>query len=354
VPLALSIGIKYNKRYKEAGFSTALIRDEEQKDGDSPLSQNTRNIYGGQAVIEGVMFAGRYANVTAVRRKNNEIIFYEVPRTTKPWVQKLKKIPLLRGIVAILESSAKGSQHLNFSMESYAEDELSEEKDGVKAEEQAKAEQKSGWSLSMVVGVAVAGILSFIVGKLVFTVVPAAVEQLLFGHSFKNIIVHNLIEGLIKILFLLSYLYIISLTPLIKRLFQYHGAEHKVISAYEAGVDLTVSNVQKFTRLHYRCGSSFIVFSVLVGVIVYSFFTWDSIWERIYIRVLLLPVVLGISYEALRLTNAMRELPVLRFLGYPGLWLQKLTTKEPTDEQVAVSIASFNRMLELDRQVSKA
>ncbi|QYR24197.1 DUF1385 domain-containing protein [Paenibacillus sp. sptzw28] len=300
------------------------------------------------------MFAGRHANVTAVRRKNNDIIFYEVPRTTKPWVQKLKKIPLLRGIVAILESSAKGSQHLNFSMESYAEDELSEEKDGAKPEESAKAEQKSGWSLSMVVGVAVAGILSFIVGKLVFTVVPAAVEQLLFGHSFSNIIIHNLIEGLIKILFLLSYLYIISLTPLIKRLFQYHGAEHKVISAYEAGVDLTVPNVQRFTRLHYRCGSSFIVFSVLVGVIVYSFFHWDSLWERIYIRVLLLPVVLGISYEALRLTNAMRELPVLRFLGYPGLWLQKLTTKEPTDEQVAVSIASFNRMLELDRQVSKA
>src|SRR6185312_14079171 len=98
-------------------------------------------------------------------------------------------------------------------------------------------------------------------------------------------------------------------------------------------VDLTVSNVQRFTRLHYRCGSSFIVFSVLVGVIVYSFFHWDSLWERIYIRVLLLPVVLGASYETLRLTNAMRELPVLRFLGYPGLWLQKLTTKEPTDDQ---------------------
>ncbi|QHW30300.1 DUF1385 domain-containing protein [Paenibacillus rhizovicinus] len=310
------------------------------------MSQSTQNIYGGQAVIEGVMFAGRNANVTAVRRKNNEIKFYEVPRKTTPWIQKLKKIPVLRGIVAILESSAKGSQHLNFSMESYAEDELEEEKD---IDAPAK-EEKKGWSLSMIVGVAVAGILSFVAGKLIFTVVPALIEQLIFGHAFKNIIVHNLIEGVIKILFLLSYLYMISLTPLIKRLFQYHGAEHKVISAYEAGAELTISNVQRFTRLHYRCGSSFIVFSVLVGIVVYSFFHWDSLWERVYLRVLLLPVVLGFSYEALRFTNALRDLPVLRFLGYPGLWLQKLTTKEPTDEQVAVSIASFNRMLELDRQ----
>lgn len=321
------------------------------------MSESTQNIYGGQAVIEGVMFAGRHANVTAVRRKNNEIIFYEVPRTSKPWIQRLKKIPLVRGVVAILESSAKGSQHLNFSMESYAEDELAdpskEDAAGADAAKSAKKEEKSGWSLSMIVGVAVAGILSFAFGKIVFTVVPAIIEQLLFQHSFNNRVLHNLIEGVIKILFLLSYLYIISLTPLIKRLFQYHGAEHKVISAYEAGAELTVSNVQKFTRLHYRCGSSFIVFSVLVGVIVYSFFHWDSLWERIYLRILLLPVVLGVSYEALRFTNALRDLPVLRFLGYPGLWLQKLTTKEPTDDQVAVSIASFNRMLELDGQVSK-
>ena len=310
------------------------------------MSQSTQNIYGGQAVIEGVMFAGKHANVTAVRRKNNEIMFYEVPRKHTPWIQKLKKIPVVRGVVAILESSAKGSQHLNFSMESYAEDELEEEQQDGKT---AKVEEKKGWSLSMIVGVAIAGIISFLVGKLTFTLVPAFIEQLLFEHAFKNIIIHNLIEGVIKILFLLLYLYIVSLPPLIKRLFQYHGAEHKVISAYEAGVELTVANVQRFTRLHYRCGSSFIVFSVLVGVVVYSFFHWDSLWERIYLRVLLLPVVLGVSYEALRFTNALRDYPVLRFLGYPGLWLQKLTTKEPTDEQVAVSIASFNRMLELDR-----
>lgn len=319
------------------------------------MPQDSRSIYGGQAVIEGVMFAGKHVNVTAVRRKNDEIVFYEVPRTSKRWVQALKKIPLVRGVVGILESSAKGSQHLNFSMEAYAEDEAGEEKDPAQAEEAAKLkeEKKSGWSLSMLVGVAVAGVLSFVFGKLIFTAAPAALEELLFSGAFENKVGHNLLEGLIKIILLLAYLYFISMTPLIKRLFQYHGAEHKVISAYEAGEDLTVRNVQKYSRLHYRCGSSFIVFTVIVGVVVYSlpFFTWDSIWERVYIRILLLPVVLGISYEVLRWTNALRDVPVLRYLGFPGLWLQLLTTKEPRDEQVAVSIASFNRMLELDRQM---
>ncbi|WP_307468573.1 DUF1385 domain-containing protein [Paenibacillus harenae] len=310
------------------------------------------------------MFAGKHVNVTAVRRKNDEIVFYEVPSISKPWVQRLKKIPLLRGVVGIIESSAKGSQHLNFSMEAYAEDETSDGKDDkadaqtqtIDASESKEEKKSGGWSISMLVGVAVAGVLSFIFGKLIFTVTPALLEELLFSGVFESKVGHNLVEGLIKIILLLAYLYFISMTPLIKRLFQYHGAEHKVISAYEAGEDLTIRNVQKYSRLHYRCGSSFIVFTVIVGVVVYSLpiFTWDSIWERVYIRILLLPVVLGISYEVLKWTNALRDIPVLRYLGYPGLWLQLLTTKEPKDEQVAVSIASFNRMRELEQQMTKA
>lgn len=315
------------------------------------MSDKTPSMYGGQAVIEGVMFAGKYVNVTAVRRKNNEIEYLEVPKKTIPWVQTLKKIPFLRGVVGIVESSAKGSVHLNFSADKYAEDEMDDMTEEERAKELEKAKKKEGkFSLSMVLSVAVIGVLSFIFGKLIFTAAPAAAEELLFGQMFDNKILHNLLEGLIKIIFLLVYLYLMTLTPIIKRLFQYHGAEHKVISAYEAGVELTVENVQRFSRLHYRCGSSFIVFTVIVGVVIYSIFTWDSIWERIWIRILLLPVVLGVSYEVLRVTNAVRDIPGLRFLGYPGLWLQLLTTKEPNNEQVEVSIASFNRMLELEKQ----
>ncbi|MEK0314281.1 DUF1385 domain-containing protein [Cohnella sp. 56] len=310
------------------------------------LAEQPTSIYGGQAVIEGVMFAGRNVHVTAVRRKNQEIAFFEVPRKQQQnrLLSILKRIPFVRGIVGIVESSAKGSQHLNFSAETYAEDET----------DQGGADKpKEKWSLSMVLGVAVVGALSFVFGKLVFTTVPAFLEGVLFEGVFNSMILHNLLEGVIKIALLLFYLWFISKTPLIKRLFQYHGAEHKVISAYEAGVDLTVENVQRFTRLHYRCGSSFLVFTVIVGVVLYSFpiFHWDTIWERIWIRIALLPVVIGISYEVLRWTNAARDIPGLRVLGYPGLWLQLLTTKEPTDDQVAVSIASFNRMRELDREL---
>jgi uncharacterized protein YqhQ len=286
--------------------------------------------------------------VTAVRRKNQEIAFYEVPRTSSSNILRaIKKIPFVRGIVGIVESAAKGSQHLNFSAEAYAEDESG-------PEEAAKGKEKEKWSLSMILGVALVGVLSFVVGKLVFVSVPALLESEIFGRWIDNIVLHNILEGVIKIGLLLFYLWIISKTPIVKRLFQYHGAEHKVISCYEAGEELTVANVQKHTRLHYRCGSSFIIFTVIVGAILYSFpiFAWHSVWERIWIRIVLLPVVVGISYEVLKGTNALREIPVLRYLGYPGLWLQLLTTKEPTDDQVAVSIASFNRMRELDRELA--
>jgi len=320
------------------------------------LSDNSRSIYGGQAVIEGVMFQGKHVNVTAVRRKNNEIEYLEVPRTYTSWVQKLKKIPFVRGVVGIVESSAKGSQHLNYSADAYAEDQMDEMTEEEKEKERAKAAKNEGkFSLGMVLSVAAIGVLSFIFGKLIFTAVPAALEELFFQNMFESKVGHTVLEGLIKIILLLAYLYFLSLTPMIKRLFQYHGAEHKVITAYENGVPLTVENVQKYTRLHYRCGSSFIIFTVIVGVVIYSMpmFSWDSLWERIWIRLALLPVVLGISYEVLRLTNSVREIPVLRFLGYPGLWLQLLTTKEPKDDQVEVSIASFNRMLELDNKISQ-
>lgn len=205
------------------------------------MAKNTNAIYGGQAVIEGVMFAGKTVNVTAVRRKSNqEIEFFEMPRKDKKWVSTLKKIPFVRGVVGIIEASAKGAQHLNFSAEIYAE------------EEGEQPEEKKGWNLSMVLGVAVVGVLSFIFGKTIFTLVPTAVESTLFGHWLvedRYQFFHNVLEGIIKLMLLLSYIYVISLTPMIKRLFQYHGAEHKVISAYEAGEELTVENVQKYNTL---------------------------------------------------------------------------------------------------------
>lgn len=309
------------------------------------LPQQNKATYGGQAVIEGVMFGGKHVNVTAVRRKDGEITFLEVPKDDKRWVTRLRKIPLLRGLISLIDSSAKGSKHLNYSVEAMADDEMEPEERA-----QQKEKDESGFSVGMIIGVALAGVLSFLFGKIVLTLVPAAVEEFLFKNAFDNIFLHSILEGAIKIILLLVYLWIISQTPVIKRLFQYHGAEHKVISAYEAGEDLTVKNVQKYSRLHYRCGSSFMILTIIVGVILYAFFSWDNIWERMYIRLLLLPLVIGLSFELLKLTNAVRDIPFLRYLGYPGLWLQLLTTKEPKDDMVEVSIASFNRMRELDAQ----
>ncbi|OAB44137.1 DUF1385 domain-containing protein [Paenibacillus glacialis] len=314
------------------------------------MPQDSKSIsYGGQAVIEGVMFGGKNINVTAVRRKNNEITFLEVPRKDKSWVQKLRKIPLIRGIVSLIDSSAKGSKHLNYSADAYADDETSPEE-----RVQQKDKEKSSMSLTMMIGVAAVGVLSFIVGKLIFTLLPVFLEDFIFGELFNNYILHNLVEGVIKLALLLVYLWIITLTPVVKRLFQYHGAEHKVITTFEAGEELTVANVQKHSRLHYRCGSSFMMLTILLGVIIYSVVPWDNMVDRVLQRIVLLPVVMAVSFEFLKLTNAMRDIPVLRFLGYPGLWLQLLTTKEPLDEQVEVSIASFNRMRELDVEIENS
>ncbi|MEK5238668.1 DUF1385 domain-containing protein [Paenibacillus sp. FSL L8-0470] len=313
------------------------------------MSQETPS-YGGQAVIEGVMFGGKHINVTAVRRKNQEITFLEVPRSDKSWVVKLRKIPLLRGIVSIIDSSAKGSKHLNYSAESYAEDET-EPEELAKQQKEKEKKKDEGWSLGMIFGVAVMGILSFLFGKVIFTLVPVFVEDFLFGNAFDNYVLHNLVEGAIKLVLLLVYLWAISQTPVVKRLFQYHGAEHKVISAFEAGEELTVQNVQKYSRLHYRCGSSFMMLTIVLGVIIYSVVPWDNLTQRVLQRIILLPVVIGVSFEVLKGTNAVRDIPGLKYLGYPGLWLQLLTTKEPKDDMVEVSIASFNRMRELDAAI---
>ncbi len=309
--------------------------------GDSKvMSQKKQPLYGGQAVIEGVMFAGRRTRVTAIRRKNQQIDFFEeVGIEPTAWLRIGRKIPFLRGNIAIIESVAGGSKHMEFASERY-DAESCEETDAIQPEKPA-----SKWAALF--GIALLAVLSFIVGKIIFTAVPAFLASA-FDAWVHNYFLRNLIEGLIKTALLLAYLWIIGQAPLIKRLFQYHGAEHKVINAFEAGEPLTVERVKKHSRLHYRCGSSFLIFTILTGVILYSFIPYSSVWERVWDRILLIPVVIGLSYEVLRLTNAAKDIPFLSWLGYPGLWLQKLTTREPDESQIEVSIAAFQRMRELE------
>ncbi|MGM7635531.1 DUF1385 domain-containing protein [Bacillus sp. Hm123] len=299
-------------------------------------------VYGGQAVVEGVMFGGKHHTVTAVRKKDQSIAYYHLPRKTNSSLRIFKKIPFVRGIFAILDAAANGSKHLNFSQEQYDFD--ADEADAKKNTEPSK--------LAMVLGVAAIGILSFLFGKFVFTLVPvflAESTRSIFSSDMEQIV----IEGVFKLILLLVYIYLISLTPMIKRVFQYHGAEHKVINAYENNQALTVENVQAASRLHYRCGSSFILFTVIVGMFVYTLVPTEPLYVRVLNRIALIPVVLGISFEVLQLTNKLRDVPVLRFLGYPGLWLQLLTTKEPTDDQVEVAIASFEKLINFEENTQK-
>ncbi len=293
--------------------------------------------YGGQALIEGVMFGGRQHTVTAIRRKDGSIDYFHALKETSPVRQKLKKIPFVRGLVALVESAGLGSKHLTFASDRY---------DVMPGEEEEKTEEETS-KLTMILGVAAVGVLSFVFGKFVFTLFPVFLAGLL-QPVFPGKTVQILLETFFKLSLLLGYVSLISMTPLIKRVFKYHGAEHKVINCYESGMPLTVDNVQSQSRLHYRCGSSFLLFTVIVGMFLYFLVPTDPFWLRIVNRILLIPVVLGVSFEVLQLTNAVRNVPVLRYLGYPGLWLQLLTTKEPDDDQVEVAIASFNKLLEVE------
>ncbi|MBU5263025.1 DUF1385 domain-containing protein [Bacillus atrophaeus] len=295
--------------------------------------------YGGQAVVEGVMFGGKRNYVTAIRRNDGSIDFFKLPRKADTKLAAFKKIPFLRGILAIIDASANGTKHLNFSSERYELDPADDET--------LEKEEKKGSELSMFFSIAAIGVLSFLFSKFVFTLVPVFLAELT-RPVFSSDTAQIAVESLFKLILLLSYIYFLSMTPLIKRVFQYHGAEHKVINCYEQNLPITVENVQKQSRLHYRCGSSFILFTIIVGMFVYLLVPTDPLWVRILDRVALIPVVLGISFEVLQLTNKVRHIPGLKVLGYPGLWLQLLTTKEPKDDQVEVAIESFNELLRME------
>ncbi|KMY46355.1 membrane protein [Bacillus sp. FJAT-27916] len=289
------------------------------------------------------MFGGKHCTVTTIKRKDGTYDSFSMPRKSHPTIQKLKKIPFLRGIVAIIESSAVGSKHLSFSTDRFDVD--------PKDDDQIVQEEESS-KLGMILGVAAVGILSFILGKVLFTLIPVFLAAIFQGVAPAKG-AQILIEGFFKLTLLLLYIYFVSMTPLVKRVFQYHGAEHKVINAFEANKELTVENVRHASRLHYRCGSSFILFTVVVGLFLYMFVPTDPLYARILNRLALIPVVLGLSFEVLQLTNKLRDVPVLRFLGYPGLWLQLLTTKEPNDDQIQTAIISFNNMLEAEKRAGQ-
>lgn len=273
--------------------------------------------YGGQAVIEGVMMRGRHKIAIAVRKPDNEIIIEE--RSVSSITQKLPflKWPFVRGTVALIESLIIGIQALAFSANQAAEGE---------------GEELSNWEMAVTIGIAL------VLGILLFVVAPTTIARLLYG--FSTVFV-NICEGLFRIAIFLIYVVAISRMKDIQRVFQYHGAEHKVINNFESGEELTVENARKYSRLHPRCGTSFLLIVMVIMILVFGFLGKPGLIVRIVSRVVLLPVIAGISYEVLKLSAKYCNTLPMRIIIAPGMWLQKLTTREADDSQLEVAIQAL-------------
>jgi len=283
---------------------------------------------GGQAVIEGVLMRAPRSMAIAVRRPDGEIIVKR--ETVVPLSERfpLVKLPLVRGAVALFTSLIIGMQALSFS----ANEAISE------------GEEKEEMS-SLAMGGTIAVALLF--GIMLFFILPLFLTKLLVPYIGDSNIVFNLVDGLIRVIVFLIYVYSISRMSDIQRVFQYHGAEHKSIFAFEAGIALTVENVKQFSRLHPRCGTSFLLIVMLVSIVVFSLI--PKLWPfylKAGSRIVLLPVIAGLSYELLKLSAKHEKSRLVRLFIAPGLALQRLTTREPDDGQIEVAIRSLDEALD--------
>ncbi|MGM9934507.1 peptide chain release factor N(5)-glutamine methyltransferase [uncultured Clostridium sp.] len=291
-----------------------------------------RRDVGGQAVIEGVMMRGSKSLATAVRtpKGNIEIDYKDNRSVTKK--HPILNIPFIRGFFVLIESMKVGMESLNYSA-SFLDD---EEEEPTKFE--LWLEKKLGKKANDVI-IGFTMIVSFIFSIGLFVALPTGVASV-FKNMGASHVVLNLIEAFIRIGILILYMYVISKMKDIYRLFQYHGAEHKTIFCYEAMEELTVENVRKQPRLHPRCGTNFMFLIMFVSIIIFSCTGWGGIVERLVLRIVLIPVVTGISYELIKWLGK-NDGKLARIIAYPGLKLQLLTTKEPDDSQIEVAIASL-------------
>ncbi len=307
---------------------------------------------GGQAVIEGVMMRGPKESAIAVRKPDGEIIVEKKPINSFVAKYKINKIPFVRGAFSFVESLVEGTKALMFSAEfvDIEEDDTKKKKEEMTEEEIKKLEKKEKKTLSVAIYFSVVLALVFSIG--VFMLLPAAIIEGVRHFIELNQVVVSLLEGILRILIFLGYVVAVSKMEDIKRVFQYHGAEHKTIFCYEAGEELTVENVRKQKRLHPRCGTSFLIFVMIVSIILFSFISAENALMRVLIRLMLLPVVAGISYELIKYAGR-HSGPVVDFISAPGMWLQKITTNEPDNSQIEVAIESMKAVLTGDKNDDK-
>lgn len=280
---------------------------------------------GGQAVIEGVMMRGPELVATAVRNPQGRIELEVKPVNSIADRYPIFKKPMLRGCVSLFESLVMGIRSLGYSAQMAGEE-----------DEQLTDKELAG---TMIFAFALAAVL--------FIAIPTGAAKL-FHVITEDPVFLNLMEGFLRLFIFMAYIFAISRMKDIQRVFQYHGAEHKTIACFEAGEALTVENVARHTRLHKRCGTSFLLIVMLVSIFVFAFLGWPDLAERIASRIVLLPVVAGISYEIIRF-SANSDNCLLGWAVKPGLWLQKLTTREPEPEMIEVAIESAKAVLPEDK-----
>lgn len=294
---------------------------------------------GGQAVLEGIMMRNGGAYSVAVRKPDGEIAvdIQEYKSIVKKY-KKLLKIPFIRGVFNFVDSLVVGMKTLTYSAGFYEDEEETEAKEAMTEEQKKKAEKKENVMMGMTVA------FSIILAVLLFMVLPYGATSLLNRLGLSKTM-FAVCEGAIKLALFLLYIWGISKMEDIKRVFMYHGAEHKCINCIEQGLELTVENVRASSKEHKRCGTSFLLFVMVVSIIAHFFVQFDSNVLNIVVRLALLPVIAGISYELIRLAGR-SENQVVNLLSKPGLLLQRLTTKEPDDEMIEVGIKAVEAVFD--------
>ena len=305
-----------------------------------------RTYIGGQAVLEGVMMKGPDSYALAVRtpEKNIEVKVTEYKSLGEK--HKVLRIPFVRGVVNFLESLYIGMKTLMDSSEYLDDEEDSKNQDVKNVSPKDTETKKSGSESAYLIGTLV---VSLLIAIGVFMLLPAFLANFLYKFTDKSILV-NIAEGVLRLLIFLGYVAAISFMEDIKRTFMYHGAEHKTISCLEAGDDLTVENVRKHTRFHKRCGTSFVFIVMIISIFVFMFVHTKVMWLRLLSRIILIPVIAGLSYEFIRYAGKHNN-AFSRILSAPGLWVQRLTTKEPDDSMIEVAIKSVEGVLDWKQYV---
>lgn len=283
---------------------------------------NKKPNVGGQAVIEGVMMRGKTHVAVAVRQPDGEINVDVRPVNSIADRYPILKKPFLRGVVSLVESLVMGMKALSYSAQ-------------VSGEEDEKLDSKD-----MALTIAVSAGLAI----LLFIIIPTWSMRFITDFTQDHMAL-NLAEGVLRMAIFLAYIAAISSMRDIQRVFQYHGAEHKTIYTYEAGLPLKVENVRPFSTLHPRCGTNFLMIVMLISMFIFTFLGWPNLVERIASRILLMPVIAGVSYELIRYAGAHTDNPLVRVAITPGLLLQKLTTRQPDDDQIEVAIASLKAVV---------